>query len=43
MATYTSYVLDCEGLSRTVRGERGMLSRIKDAHRSGIRVVTEAP
>jgi hypothetical protein len=42
MAADTCYVLDCEGLSRTVRGERRMLNRVKDAHRSGIRVVTSS-
>lgn len=34
------YLLDCEGLSRWVRGERRMGVRIKDAHRLGIRVMT---
>ncbi|MEU6537840.1 hypothetical protein [Streptomyces sp. NPDC047000] len=34
------YVLDCEGLSQWVRGERRMGLRIKDAHRLGIRVMT---
>lgn len=34
------YVLDCEGLSRWVRGERRMGSRLKDAARAGIRVMT---
>lgn len=34
------YFLDCEGLSRWVRGERRMGFRIKDAHRLGIRVMT---
>ncbi|MEU0165024.1 PIN domain-containing protein [Streptomyces iakyrus] len=36
------YVLDCEALSRTVLGDRVMLARLKDAHRSGIRVVTSS-
>ncbi|MFF7853168.1 hypothetical protein [Streptomyces sp. NPDC007904] len=34
------YFLDCEGLSRWVRGERRMGFRIKDAHRLGVRVMT---
>ncbi|MFF6809838.1 hypothetical protein ACFZAG_08125 [Streptomyces sp. NPDC012403] len=34
------YLLDCEGLSRWVRGERRAGVRIKDAHRLGIRVMT---
>ncbi|WP_437095942.1 hypothetical protein [Streptomyces sp. enrichment culture] len=34
------YLLDCEGLSRWVRGERRTGVRIKDAHRLGIRVMT---
>jgi hypothetical protein len=38
----TTYVLDCEGLSRAVLGERVMLARLKDADRAGIRVVTSA-
>ena len=36
------YVLDCEALSRAVLGDRAMLARLKDAHRSGIRVVTSS-
>nr|WP_107092321.1 hypothetical protein [Streptomyces sp. NRRL B-1140] len=36
------YVLDCEALSRVVLGDRAMLARLKDAHRSGIRVVTSS-
>ncbi|MEU1913738.1 hypothetical protein ABZ525_15740 [Streptomyces massasporeus] len=36
------YVLDCEPLSRAVLGDRVMLARLKDAHRSGIRVVTSS-
>lgn len=36
----TAYVLDCEGLSQWVRGERRMGTRIKDAHRLGVRVMT---
>lgn len=35
-----SYLLDSEGLSRWVRGERRMGLRLKDAHRTGIRVMT---
>ncbi|MFJ8946379.1 hypothetical protein ACIRG4_24650 [Streptomyces sp. NPDC102395] len=42
MTSALCYVLDSEGLSRTVRGERLMLARVKDAHRSGIRVVTSS-
>ncbi|WP_179382427.1 hypothetical protein [Streptomyces sp. SA15] len=42
MTAATSYVLDCEGLSRAVRGDRQMIARLKDAHRSGIRVVTSS-
>ncbi|MFJ9892628.1 hypothetical protein ACIQPR_04775 [Streptomyces sp. NPDC091280] len=38
----SSYVLDSEGLSRAVRGERLMLARLKDAHRAGIRVLTSS-
>ncbi|WP_405948617.1 hypothetical protein OG588_20855 [Streptomyces prunicolor] len=38
----STYVLDSEGLSRAVRGERMMLARLKDAHRTGIRVVTSS-
>ncbi|WP_055690966.1 hypothetical protein [Streptomyces prasinus] len=34
------YLLDCEGLSRWVRGERRTGARVKDAHRLGIRVMT---
>jgi hypothetical protein len=36
----TVYVLDREGLSQWVRGERRTGLRIKDAHRLGIRVMT---
>ncbi|MFF9808808.1 hypothetical protein ACF1G5_27475 [Streptomyces coeruleorubidus] len=36
------YVLDCEALSRAVLGDRAMLARLKDAHRSGIRVMTSS-
>lgn len=36
------YVLDCEALSRAVLGERAMLARLKDARRSGLRVVTSS-
>ncbi|MCF6521764.1 PIN domain-containing protein [Streptomyces sp. JJ36] len=35
-----SYLLDSEGLSRWVRGERRMGLRLKDADRAGIRVLT---
>ncbi|KOV99284.1 hypothetical protein ADK65_18585 [Streptomyces sp. NRRL B-1140] len=34
--------MDCEALSRVVLGDRAMLARLKDAHRSGIRVVTSS-
>ncbi|WP_325099924.1 PIN domain-containing protein [Streptomyces sp. GMY02] len=34
------YLLDCEGLSRWVRGERRMGARLKEAHGLGIRVMT---
>jgi hypothetical protein len=34
--------LDCEALSRLVLGDRVMLARLKDAHRSGIRVLTSS-
>ncbi|HEY9331748.1 MAG TPA: hypothetical protein VIS09_26480 [Streptomyces sp.] len=37
-----SYVLDCEGLSRAALGDPAMKAILKDAHRSGIRVVTSA-
>ncbi|MFJ9523878.1 PIN domain-containing protein [Streptomyces cyaneofuscatus] len=37
-----SYVLDCEALSRAALGDAGMKSRLKDAHRAGIRVVTSS-
>ncbi|MEV5201678.1 PIN domain-containing protein [Streptomyces sp. NPDC053720] len=40
--TDVSYVLDCEGLSRAGLGDPGMKARLKDAHRSGIRVVTSS-
>ncbi|GHB15707.1 hypothetical protein GCM10010377_01400 [Streptomyces viridiviolaceus] len=36
----TVYLLDCDGLSRWVRGERRTGIRVKDAHRLGIRVMT---
>jgi predicted nucleic acid-binding protein len=36
----TAYLLDREGLSRWVRGERRTGVRIKDAHRLGVRVMT---
>jgi len=38
----TSYVLDCEALSRTALGNADMRARLKDAHRTGIRVVTSS-
>jgi len=34
------YLLDCEGLSQWVRGDRRMGSRIKEADRLGLRVMT---
>lgn len=37
-----SYVLDGEGLARVALGDPGMKARLKDARRSGIRVVTSA-
>ncbi|MEV7238756.1 PIN domain-containing protein [Streptomyces sp. NPDC051020] len=37
-----SYVLDCEALSRAALGDPGMKARLKDAHRTGIRVVTSS-
>jgi hypothetical protein len=36
------YVLDAEGLSRAVRGERTMTSLLKDAYRMDIPVVTSS-
>ncbi|MFJ3903193.1 hypothetical protein [Streptomyces sp. NPDC090025] len=36
------YVLDSEGLSRAVLGDEPMRARLKDAHRTGIRVVTSS-
>ena len=36
------YVLDSEGLSQAVLGNRLMGARLKDADRSGIRVVTSS-
>ncbi len=38
--TEAIYLLDSEGLSQTVRGATRMKSRLKDAHRTGIRVMT---
>ncbi|MEU3216545.1 hypothetical protein [Streptomyces sp. NPDC006971] len=38
----TSYVLDCEALSRAALGNAEMKARLKDAHRTGIRVVTSS-
>ncbi|MFF2222950.1 hypothetical protein ACFVV7_06525 [Streptomyces globisporus] len=37
-----TYVLDCEAVSRAALGDPEMKSRLKDAHRAGIRVVTGA-
>ncbi|MFE6697574.1 type II toxin-antitoxin system VapC family toxin [Streptomyces sp. NPDC057718] len=37
-----TYVLDCEAVSRAALGHPEMKSRLKDAHRAGIRVVTSA-
>ncbi|MDH6128741.1 hypothetical protein [Kitasatospora sp. GP82] len=34
------YLLDSEGLSQAVLGNRAMGARLKDAHRSGVRVMT---
>ncbi|WNI29980.1 hypothetical protein [Streptomyces sp. ITFR-6] len=36
------YLLDGEGLARVALGDPGMKALLKDAHRSGIRVVTSA-
>ncbi|GAA3651103.1 hypothetical protein ACG5V6_27360 [Streptomyces chitinivorans] len=36
----TVYLLDSEGLSQWVRGERRMGFRLKEAHRLGVRVMT---
>ncbi|MFD3945952.1 hypothetical protein [Streptomyces sp. NPDC058579] len=36
------YVLDSEGLSKSVLGDPGMKARLKDAHRTGARVVTSS-
>ncbi|MFE7548676.1 PIN domain-containing protein [Streptomyces gardneri] len=36
------YVLDSEGLSRAVLGDPLMKARLKDAHRTGVRVVTSS-
>ncbi|WP_405938205.1 hypothetical protein OG338_17410 [Streptomyces sp. NBC_00726] len=35
-----TYVLDCEGLSRAALGDTKMKALLKDAHRTGIRVMT---
>ncbi|MGW1180520.1 hypothetical protein ACWD7Y_00280 [Streptomyces drozdowiczii] len=35
-----TYVLDCEGLSKAALGDPRMKARLKDAYRTGIRVVT---
>ncbi|MET9109674.1 PIN domain-containing protein [Streptomyces zhihengii] len=40
MTNEAVYLLDSEGLSRWVRGERRMGLRLKEAHRLGIRVMT---
>ncbi|MFJ3936759.1 hypothetical protein ACIPYR_22200 [Streptomyces parvus] len=37
-----TYVLDCEAVSRAALGDAEMKSRLKDAHRAGIRVVTSS-
>ncbi|MFE9698936.1 PIN domain-containing protein [Streptomyces sp. NPDC006270] len=37
-----TYVLDCEAVSRAALGNPEMKSRLKDAHRAGIRVVTSS-
>ncbi|CAM5594504.1 hypothetical protein GCM10010329_49000 [Streptomyces spiroverticillatus] len=37
-----SYVLDCEALSRAARGDLAMRSRLKEARRSRIHVVTSS-
>ena len=42
MRMSSCYVLDCEALSRAVLGERVMMSRLKDARRTGIRLVTSS-
>jgi hypothetical protein len=36
------YVLDCEALSRAALGDPGMTSRLKNAHKSGIPIVTSS-
>lgn len=36
----TAYLLDCEGLSQTVRGVAAMKGRLKTAQLAGIRVMT---
>ena len=38
----TTFVLDCEALSRAVRRERTMTKRLTQAYGSGIRVVTSS-
>ncbi|GGW24323.1 hypothetical protein [Streptomyces xantholiticus] len=40
MTNEAIYLLDSEGLSQWVRGERRMGLRLKEAHRLGIRVMT---
>ncbi|MEU6374416.1 hypothetical protein [Streptomyces sp. NPDC046909] len=40
--TVDAFVLDCEALSRAARRERKMTTRLTQAHRSGIRVVTSS-
>lgn len=40
MTGSAAYLLDCEGLSRWVRGERRTGARIKEAQARGIRVMT---
>lgn len=40
--TEICYVLDSEGLSKSVLGDPAMKARLKDARRAGIRVVTSS-
>ncbi|MER7519372.1 PIN domain-containing protein [Streptomyces sp. NPDC126499] len=40
--TELCYVLDSEGLSKSVLGNPAMRARLKEAHNSGIRVVTSS-
>lgn len=41
-ATSSTYVLDCEGLSKAVLGDRDMVGEIKNAKRHDVRVVTSS-